>query len=42
VSFGDHDLLAQAHQRHLLWRMDVPQVVNLLAMAVSAVLLAIW
>ena len=42
VGFGDHDLLAQAHQRHQLWRIDVPRVVNLLAMAVSAVLLAIW
>ena len=42
VGFGDHDLLAQAHQRHQLWRIDVLRVVNLLAMAVSAVLLAIW
>jgi signal transduction histidine kinase/CheY-like chemotaxis protein len=42
VSFGDRGLLAQAHQRYLLWQVDAPQIVNLLAMAVSTVLLLIW
>ena len=42
VQFGALSQLAGEHQRHLWWRVDGPQRVNLLGVAVSAVLLLMW